>query len=64
MNTKRIHKLLIRMQGAAQGLEGVCWTTTFYAEDKAYLSQQTEAMQVQLDNLQADLDELKREVQP
>jgi hypothetical protein len=63
MNTNKVTKLLTRMQSTALGLEGMLWTSTYYAKDKAYLSKKTEGIQIQLENLQADLDELKREVQ-
>ena len=63
MNTQRIHKLLVQIGSQAQGLSGAAWVAQLKRDDADYLSDRVSGMAVQLESLQAALDELKQEVQ-
>ena len=62
MNTQRIHKLLVQIGSQAQGLSGAAWVAQLRRDDVSYLTERVSGMAVQLENLQAVLDELKQEV--
>lgn len=64
MNADKIQKLLRSIEIGAEGLSGAAgFVLRINNGNVVFLSRNIEAMQVQLDNLQADLDELKKEVQ-
>jgi len=56
---QQITALLTRMASTTEGLSGVLWTAKYHVGDKQKLDKNIQTMQVQLDNLQADLNELK-----
>jgi len=57
--TKRITTLIDRMASTANGLAGVLWSVKYHAGDKEKMNEQVKTLQVQIENLQADLNELK-----
>ena len=65
MNTQRIDKHLNQISSMAEGLSLVAWMAQFILNECGELDpEKIELMQLQVENIQADLDDLKREVQP
>ncbi|MEZ5535088.1 MAG: hypothetical protein R3F02_05625 [Thiolinea sp.] len=64
MNTEKIENLLNQIHSTAEGLRGTAWAAKCQCDDKWFAGISIEVMAVQLDNLQAALNELKAGVKP